>query len=84
MKDIIEVFRCFIDYKFNSVEARNYLLNKKNIFSSEKLIRKIYNKIRKYIYFYCTLDYSTESIGSESSNMLYSMDESLFTHDING
>ena len=84
IKDIIEVLRCFIDYKFNSKEAKNYLGNTKNIIISENIIKKIYNKIRKYIYLYYTLEYTSEIVGSENENKYYSMDESLFTHDING
>ena len=40
IKDIIEVFRCFIDYKFNSIEAKNYLVKTKNIIMSDRIIKK--------------------------------------------
>ena len=40
IKDIIEVFRCFIDYIFNSIEVKNYLVNTKNIIISDPIIKK--------------------------------------------
>ena len=84
IKDILEVFRCFIDYKFNSIETKNYLSNIMNIIISERIIKKIYRKIRRYIYLYFTLEYLSEVVGRENENKYYSMDESLFTHDVNG
>ena len=84
LKEILAVFRCFIDYKFNSIEAKNYLSNTMNIIISERIIKKIYKKIRKYIYLYYTLDYASEIVGRENENKYYSTDESLFTHDLNG
>ena len=66
IKDILLVFRCFMDYKFNSIETRNYLTNTMNIIISEPIIKKIYKKIRKYIYLYYILEYASEVVFREN------------------
>jgi hypothetical protein len=48
----MDIFKCFIDFNFNSKEAYNYLTNTKGYTISEALIRKFYTKIRRYIYIY--------------------------------
>ena len=77
---LIDIFRCFMDYKFNIQEAMNFLRKTKHQEISEKFIRNFYNKMRKYIYLYYILEYATENMRTEIANKFYSSDESLFSH----
>ena len=83
IEEIIEIFKCFIEFKFNVTAAYNYLRNTRHINLSEAFVRKVYDKIRKYIYYYYLLEYNTEFIGDYNQNRYYAIDESMFCHDIN-
>jgi len=50
---------------------------------SQKLIRNIYTKIREILYYYL-IEYETEDFALENAHNHYSVDESLFCHDLNG
>ena len=80
----MDILKCFIDLNFNSKEAHNYLTNIIGYTISEDLIRKFYTKIRRYIYLYYIIEYETELIGEINAHKYYALDESLFSHDING
>ena len=50
---------------------------------SQQLIRNIYNKIRETLYYYYLIEYETEIFALENAHNHYSLDESLFCHDLN-
>lgn len=83
ISEILEIFKCFFDFKFNVHEAFNYLTNTKKLVVSETFIRNVYDKIRKYIYYYYIIEYSTEKFGEENEQKYYAIDECLFSHDVN-
>lgn len=39
-----------MEHKFNIVEAHKYIINTRKKHVSEQFVRKVYDKIRKYIY----------------------------------
>jgi len=80
----MDILKCFIDLNFNSKEAHNYLTNTTGYTISEALIRKFNTKIRRYIYLYYIIEYETELKGEINAHKYYALDESLFSHDING
>ena len=82
ISEILEIFKFFFDYKFNLPEAFKYLTNTRRLTVSETFIRNIYDKIRKYIYYYL-IECSTEQIGEENKQKYYAIDECLFSHDVN-
>ena len=84
VEDCIEVIKCLIVLNFNSKQAHKYLTAEKEIKLTEKQIRKIYNKVREIIYYYFLLEYECEEFSLENQNHHFSLDESLFCHDIKG
>lgn len=80
----MDTLRCFIDYKFNVNEAKNFLKNTRRYEISEIHIRNIYTKARKYIYLYYIAEYEAEMLGEINQHKFYSIDESLFSHHIHG
>lgn len=61
-----------------------FLKRNKILDISENLVRKVYNKIREIIYGYYFIEYEAEEYSDENGNKYYSVDESMFCHDING
>jgi len=51
---------------------------------SQKLIRNIYTIIREILYYYYLIEYETEVFALENAHNHYSVDKSLFCHDLNG
>ena len=51
---------------------------------SELNIRNIYTKDRKYINLYYIAEYEAEKLGEINQQKFYSIEESLFSHDIHG
>ena len=51
---------------------------------SQQLIRNIYTKIRKTLYYYYIIEYETEDFALENVHYHYWVDESLFCNDLNG
>ena len=83
-EDCLEVIKCLIVFNFNAKKAHTYLTGEKQIKISELQIRNIYSKIREVIYYYYLLEYEVEEFGSENQNHHFSLDESIFCHDLNG
>ena len=84
IEDCMEVIKCFIIFNFNVKKAHNYLTGEKQIKISDLQIRNIYTKLREIIYYYYLLEYEIEDFALENQNHHFSLDESLFCHDING
>lgn len=84
IEDCMEVMKCFIILNFNAKMAYTYLTGEKHIKISGLQIRNIYTKIREIINYYYLLEYEVEDFALENQNHHFSIDESLFCHDING
>ena len=83
-KECFEILKCFIDFKFNVNEAFNYSNNTAHLNINKRNISNFYYEIRKVIYEYYVIEYNSEEFGTLKGNRYYSVDESLFTHNLNG
>ena len=73
------MFCCF---KFKCQKSLRISYRRKK-FNSLIQIRNIYHKIRETIYFFYLLEYEIADFGLENQNHHFSLDESMFYHDIN-
>ena len=80
---VFEIIKCFICYEFKATKTREYMQSEKNVNIINIVILKIFNNIRNLIYCYLQLVYQTEEFATYNKWKYYSLDESLFVHDIN-
>ena len=83
INECLEVIKCFFSLNINAKKAYTYLTQQKFLNISEQLIRNIYTKIRETLYYYYFIEYETEDFALENAHYHYSVDESLFYHDLN-
>ena len=61
-----------------------FLNNKTHLNISKRNFSKFYYEIRKLIYEYYVIEYISEEFGKLNGNRYYSVEESLFTYNLNG
>ena len=77
-------YKMFFFFKFKC-KKRLYLFNSGKIVEHFTAIkRNIYTKIRETLYYYYLIEYETEDFALENAHYHYSVEESLFCHDLNG
>ena len=84
IEECLEVVKCLIALNLSAKKAFTFLNEEKFIKLSLTQIRNIYHKIRETIYYYYLLEYEIEDFGLENQNHHFSLDESMFCHDLNG
>ena len=84
IEECLEVVKCLFALNLNAKKAFKFLNEEKFIKLSLTQIRNIYHKIRETIYYYYLLEYEIEDFGLENQNHHFSLDESMFCHDLNG
>ncbi len=84
INECLEVMKCFFSLNLNAKKAYTYLTQEKLLNISQQLIRNIYTKIRETLYYYYLIEYEIEDFALENAHYHYSVDESLFCHDLNG
>ena len=84
INECLEVIKCFFSLNLNAKKAYTYLTQEKLLNISQQLIRNIYTKIRETLYYYYLIEYETEDCVLENAHYHYSLEESLFCHDLNG
>ena len=71
---------------FNAKETVQFLSEYHKINTTEATVRRFFTEIRKVIYLYYNIQYNTEPtepLGEENKYENYSVDESMFSHDVN-
>ena len=68
---------------FNTKETVKFLSENRKINTTEAKVRRFFTEIRKVIYLYYNIQYKSETLGEENKYENYSVDESMFCHDVN-
>ncbi len=69
--------------EFIASKAKAFLYEIKKINISIRNIRRFFKEIRKVLYNYYLIQYNLDSFAEENGHRYYSIDESLFVHDVN-
>ena len=75
----IEIIKANLCLKFNINKTQKYLSQEKNINVSDKIIRKLFHKIRGTLYYYYLIVYNVEEFVVENRREYFSCNESKFT-----
>ena len=78
-----QLFQCFMLLEFSAVKTHQYLEETKKLNISLSNIRRFFKEIRRIIYNYYLIQYNVDQFGEENGNRYYSIDESMFVHDVN-
>lgn len=74
----IEIIKANLCLKFNTNKTQKYLSQEKNINVSDKIIRKVFHKIRETYYYYLIV-YKVEEFVVENERQYFACGESKFT-----